>query len=64
MVYGKYSGLLLFSYIRAKYWLKLYFVLNLKVALRALVSELQNIKIQRDNYNVYTFKHDKFKYTL
>ena len=28
------------------------------------ISELQNIKIQRDNYNVYTFKQDKYKYIL
>ena len=40
MVNGKYSGLLLFNYIRIlyKYGLKLYFVSNLRVALRALVS--------------------------
>ena len=28
------------------------------------ISELQNIKIQRDNYNAYTFKQDKYKYIL
>ena len=28
------------------------------------ISELQNIKIQRDNYNVHTFKQDKYKYIL
>ena len=28
------------------------------------ISELQNIKIKRGNYNVYTFKQDKYKYIL
>ena len=28
------------------------------------ISELQNIKIKRDNYSVYTFKQDKCKYIL
>ena len=43
MVNGKYSGLLLFNYIRNKYGLKLYFVSNFRVALRALVSPSSKI---------------------
>ena len=55
MVNGKYSGLLLFNYIRIEYWLKLYFVSNLKSSARGTsISELQNIKTKRENYNVYT----------
>jgi len=28
------------------------------------ISELQNIEIKKVNYNVYTFKKDKYKYIL
>ena len=57
MVNGKYSGLLVLT--------KTLFCLEFKSSAKGTsMSELQNIKIQRDNYNVYTFKQDKYKYIL
>ena len=41
---------------------KTLFCLELKSSAKGTsISELQNIKIERDNYNVYRFKQDKYK---
>ena len=55
MVNGKYSGLSIFNYIRNKYWLKLYFVSNLRVTLRALVSP--SYKILKFKETITMYKH-------
>ena len=58
MVNGKYSGLLLFNYIRTKYIdQNFYFVLNLRVALRALVSP--SYKILKFKETITMFIHSK-----
>ena len=57
MVNGKYSGLLLFNYIRTKYWLKLCFVLNLRVALRALVSPSYKILKFKETITMYIYSN-------
>ena len=53
MVNRKYSGLLLFNYVRNKYSIKLYFVSNLRVALRALVSPSSKILKIKETITMY-----------